>query len=113
MNYKKLFGYGALVWIIAYFAAMVLVVLKVGDAVWAGPVVALAAALAAAWAGTKLERRSVGGVLCYSVGWVVIGLVLDLVFTIPFTGWQLLSVWSYWAGYVLIAVLPVFTSKKV
>lgn len=112
MNYKKLFGYGALIWVVAYIAAILLVVLRVGTTMRAGPLVGIVAAAMAAWAGTQLERTSIVKILFYSLGWVIVGLVLDLILTIPFTGWQFYFAWSYWASYVLIAVLPIFTSRK-
>jgi hypothetical protein len=111
MNYKKLFGYGVLIWAAAYLVASAFVAYKV-PSFWTNFGIAAAAVIAAGWAGRKLHETSAGKVFRYSIGWVAIGVLLDVALTTPFTGWGIFSSWSYWLGYLLIAVVPIFTNKK-
>jgi hypothetical protein len=48
-------------------------------------------------------------ILPYSIGWAVIAVALDAVFLVPFSGWALYGEWGVWAGYILVAILPLLT----
>ncbi len=49
--------------------------------------------------------------LLYGVVWVVILFVLDLILTVPFTGWGYFSDWTSYVHYALTIVMPVFLPK--
>src|SRR3990167_7992781 len=53
-------------------------------------------------AGRALHYGSWRDILPYSIAWTVIVAILDMVFTVPFTGWALFSDWNIWVGYALI-----------
>lgn len=113
MNYKKLFGLGVLIWLIAYALAMGLFAYGVLGTLVANIIMIAAVAVAAYFAGTKLSAVSKGEVLKYSASWVVIGLLLDSALTVPYSGWALFYQWNIWASYALILLTPLLTVRKV
>ena len=50
--------------------------------------------------------------LKYGLIWLVIFFILDLVLTIPFTGWGYLSNWKSYISYGLTILIPTLLSKK-
>ena len=112
LNYKKLFGLGILIWAIAYLVACIFVAYKTMDSLIAGIVVVIALALAAFFAGRSLKLSSVVEILKYSICWVIIAFILDLILTVPFTGWGIFSSWHLIVGYLLIIFLPLLSVKK-
>jgi hypothetical protein len=48
-------------------------------------------------------------ILPYSLTWVVVVAILDIILTVPFTGWGLFSDWNIWVGYALIACVPLLS----
>ncbi|MBU0540055.1 hypothetical protein KKF59_02480 [Patescibacteria group bacterium] len=112
MNYTKLFGYGVAIWAAAYLTATIFVAYKSMETLIAQIVVAVVGALAAYIAGRKLAAKNAGAILKYSIPWVLIAVVLDMVLTVPFTGWGFFSTWSLWIGYALIALVPLAAIKK-
>ncbi len=63
-------------------------------------------------AGRSVKTSSRLGVLKYSFGWLIIIGILDVLFTVPFTGWQIFSSWETWLGYALLFLVPFLTYKK-
>jgi|GEM_PF-1568782 len=112
MNYKKL-GYGVAIWAIIYLVATGFVAYNVMDSFGAKIVMIIIVAGLAVWAGTKIQEQSSAKVMRYTVSWVMIGLILDLILTVPFTGVSIFGDWSLWVNYGLIIVLPLFTYKKI
>ncbi|MFZ2556045.1 MAG: hypothetical protein WAZ27_05190 [Minisyncoccia bacterium] len=45
-------------------------------------------------------------ILPYSALWAAVAVLLDAIFLVPFTGWELYSSWSVWAGYALVVIFP-------
>lgn len=112
MNYKKLFGFGALIWVVAYIVATGFVAYGKSHSITAGVVVVIAVAIAAFLAGRNLGLGARKEIIKYSAGWVIIGLILDAIFTVPFTGWALFKTWDIWLGYLLILSAPLLAIKK-
>lgn len=112
MNYKKLFGFGILIWAAVYLVASAFVAYKAMDQLWARIVVELALIVAAYLAARNLSLGSVKEIAKYSVSWAVIAVVLDLLLTVPFAGWEIFSQWDIYLGYLLIIVVPFFAAKK-
>jgi hypothetical protein len=44
--------------------------------------------------------------LPYAVGWILIALVLDLICTVPVSGWMVWRDWTIWVGYALMLCVP-------
>lgn len=67
------------------------------------------------WAGLELKFRAWSDILPYSIGWALIAMALDAIFAVPSEGWGLYTQWSAWAGYALVALLPllaIFLRRK-
>lgn len=106
MNYKKLFGYGAAVWAVAYIAATALMVYGMFDNVIAKAVLVLIVAGAAYLAGRGLNLGSALSILKYSAAWLIMAIILDTILTVPFAGWGLFTQWNIWLGYAVILLAP-------
>lgn len=111
MSLKKLVGYGVLIWVVVYLVATAFFAYKMLGAWWANALLVVLAAVMAGWAGTRISQPSRVAMLRYSVGWVVIAAVLDALLSVPFTGWTLFMMWSVWAAYAAILLIPVFTVR--
>lgn len=112
MNYKKLFGWGIAIWGAAYLVATGFVAYKMQDNIFAEIVTLIAMLIVLIAASRNLPDSSLAQVLKYSVGWVVIGVILDLVLTVPFTGYAIFYHWTIWVSYALILVLPPALAKR-
>jgi hypothetical protein len=54
-----------------------------------------------------LRPPSVEVILPYAVGWVLVSVFLDVVFSLPYAGWELFADWSVLIGYALIFIVPI------
>lgn len=111
MNYLKLIGFGVVIWIAAYMTATAFVAYGAGDTGVAGVTTAIIVAVVTFVLARNLHERSLSRLFFYAIGWVGIGLVLDLLFTIPFTGWELFRTWNIWTGYGLIIVATLLSQE--
>jgi hypothetical protein len=59
-------------------------------------------------AGRSLRLSSWKDVLPYSIAWAVIIGILDAVFSVPYSGWQVYADWNLWVGYGLVVLVPLF-----
>ena len=59
-------------------------------------------------AGSSLRYRSWKDILPYSIGWALVALAIDALFSAPTHNWTLFSLWTTWLGYALIALFPLF-----
>jgi hypothetical protein len=59
-------------------------------------------------AGGALRLSSWKDVLPYSIAWAVIIGILDAVFSVPYSGWQVYADWNLWVGYGLVVLVPLF-----
>lgn len=57
-------------------------------------------------AGRALRYASWKDILPHSMLWVAIVALLDIAFSVPFTGWQLFADWNVWVGYALVVLIP-------
>jgi hypothetical protein len=102
---------------IAIYAVMYLV--------WSGLVIyglsagyaSLALRLAVLFGLTSIAAQSLhysrwNDLLPHTIGWAVVAIVLDAIFLVPFSGWELYSSWSVWVGYMLIVLFPLIPTRK-
>jgi len=111
MNYKKLIGFGALIWGIAFITMTAFIAYQLGNSILSTVGLWIVVAIAAYLCGRNLQLISRAQALKYGASWVVIGLILDSFFTVPFTGWTIFGAWEVWLGYILILAVPLFTVK--
>jgi hypothetical protein len=57
-------------------------------------------------AARSLRFASARDVLPYSLSWVLVVILLDAVFSVPYAGWQLYTDWNVWVGYTLVVLVP-------
>lgn len=60
-------------------------------------------------AGRSLRFKSARDILPYSIGWAVIAVLLDAIFSVPYSGWALYADWNVWVGYGLIVLIPLLS----
>jgi hypothetical protein len=111
MNYKKLIGFGILLWITAFAIASVFVGAKAIDSIAAKITVPIVVGIAAFFVGKNLKLKSIPETLKYSVVWIVIGVLLDMAVTVPFTGWGIFAEWNVWLGYFFVLTAPLLATK--
>ena len=111
MNYKKLIGFGALIWGTAFITMTAFVAYQMGNYVLSTAILWIVVAIVAYLCGKNLQFVSRAQALKYSASWVAVGLIMDSIFTVPFTGWTIFSAWELWLGYILVLVVPLFTVK--
>lgn len=110
MNYKKLIGFGILIWVTAFVTASLFVAFNKIDSIAAKIIVPLAVGTAVFFVSKNLNLNSTKSAFKYSAAWIIIGLLLDVVITVPFTGWEIFTKWNVWLGYFLILIVPVLTA---
>lgn len=74
-------------------------------------VLSLAVRLVVLFACTRIAVNSLRldnwkDILPYSILWALVAVLLDALFLVPFTGFELYASWSVWMGYSLVALLP-------
>ncbi len=108
MNWKKVLGYGALIWVVAYLAICALVGLGVETQAWVAYVGPLLVLLVGWYAAGQVAAKSVSSGLGVGVVWVIEFAILDYLLTIPFVevGTAFFTQWHVVVGYVLALVLP-------
>ena len=57
-------------------------------------------------AARSLKFHSWKDILPYSILWAVMMGLLDIVFTVPFAGWEIYADWNIWVGYTLVVIIP-------
>lgn len=111
-KYWKLFGYGAVIWGVAFIVVSAFIGFEVTSEVIVQGVTTLAVAIAAYLLARSLNISNRKEMLKYGFSWVVVGLILDLIVTTRFTGWQFFSAFYVWLGYALILLVPLLAVKK-
>ena len=101
-----------LIWAVVYIVSMGLYAYGILNSISGEIIMLIAGAIVAYIAGRNLNSVSVGGILKYSIGWVIIAFILDVLLTVPYSGWALYSEWSVWVGYALVLVAPTLAVKK-
>jgi len=67
----------------------------------------------AIYAGRSLRFSAWRDILPYSIAWTIAVILLDVIFSVPFTGWGLFADWNVWVGYALIVFIPLFAPYTV
>ena len=111
MNIKKAIQFGLLIWATMFILASLLVGFNAN--VWAQNIVMWLVIIAIAWyAANKIKVKSLTSGLQYGAAFAVVGIILDLIITVRFTGTALFSSASYWLGYTLTLLTVLFVGYK-
>jgi len=111
-KYCKLFGYGGVIWGVAFIVISIFIGFKVTSQIITQGITTLAVLITAFLLARSLNVSTVKEMLKYSFSWVIVGLILDAVVTTRFTGWSFFSHWYIWLSYALILVIPLLAVKK-
>jgi len=106
MKYGALLGWGIVIYAIMSLVWSGLVMYNMADSFLSLAVRLCVLIFIALVAGRSLRCHSWQDVLPYSAFWAATMVVLDAVYTVPFSGWALYSDWRLWLGYALVALIP-------
>jgi len=113
MNYKKLIGYGVLIWVIVFAVVSAFIAFGVSSDNLFVNLVSLIAIIIAAWfLARNLKVKSQKEMVKYSLVWLAITVILDLAISIQFTGLELMAKWHVLLGYLLILIVPLSCCNK-
>jgi len=105
LDWKKLLGYALLFWVIMFVVACIFVGFKVGDTMWAQIVMWIAAIIVIWLLAPLAGARDLQKGLIIGVVFVVVGLILDYIITVRFTGMEFFNSWELWTSYGLTIVV--------
>lgn len=111
-KYCKFFGYGGVIWGVAFIVVSIFIGFKVSSEIIIQGITTLAVVITAFLLARSLNISTVKEMLKYSASWVVVGLILDAIVTTRFTGWEFFSNWYIWLSYVFILIVPFLAVKK-
>jgi hypothetical protein len=112
MNWKKLLLYPLAIYGVIYLFICVLIGLKMDQHqtwVWiAGLVISIVGLFVA----TKYAKpKNIREGIIYGLVWLVVFFVLDLILTVPFTGWGYFG-WKSYVSYGITVLIPTLLPKK-
>ena len=108
MKYRALLVWGIVMYAIMFLLWSGLVLYGFAEGLWPrifGLLVLISLALAA---GRSLRLQLWKDILPYSITWTLTVALLDVIFSVPFTGWSLFGDWNLWVGYSMILLVPLF-----
>jgi hypothetical protein len=112
MKYGKLIGFGVLLYAVVFLIMSGFTAYGSGDTFLTKIIALVALAIVAYLAGKNLRAGSMGEIIKYSLGWLIIVAILDYFFTLPFATTAVYSQWNLWVGYAIILLLPLITLSK-
>ena len=109
MKYGLLFGWGVVMYAILFLLWSSFIVYGFTEGSFPILIALFVLIILAIIAGRSLRLSSWVDILPYSVAWALIMALFDVLITVPFSGWQIYSEWSVWAGYILVVIVPLIT----
>lgn len=108
MRFGALFGWGIVIYAIIFLLWSGFVLYGYGDGVIPRIVGLCVLIVLSLLAGRSLRFHLWRDIVPYSIAWTVVVILLDIVFSVPFTGWALFADWNVWVGYSMILFVPLF-----
>jgi len=105
LNWSKAIGFGALIWAIMFALVALFMSFNLYDWVFSKIIVVLAAGVLSYLFARNIRFSRSSQILPYSLTWVIVGIILDLVISMRFYG-TLFSTWEYWLAYAFILFTP-------
>jgi hypothetical protein len=113
MKLLKYIGFGAIIWAVAFVLVCIFIGFKVStDAIYVKIITTAAVIITAVLLARSLKLSSIKQAFICGLSWVLTGIVLDILATVPFTGWQIFSQWNVIVGYAIGFVIPFLAVKK-
>jgi hypothetical protein len=111
--YTAVIGWGLTIY--AIFFLLWSLFISYGFIAGAGPQLASALVLIlllrAATRAVAPQGARMKSILPYSVGWLVVIMILDTIMSVPFSGWEMFLNPTLWFGYALIVFVPVVYAR--
>lgn len=110
VKWGAVFGWGVAIYAVNFLTWSILVIYGIIDGPL--PAIVLTATLVTT---LTLARRSLSyrdwrDVLPYTIGWLFIVFIFDLICAVPVSGWGIWNDWHIWVGYALIIAVPLVVS---
>lgn len=113
LNWKKIIGYGIVIWVAVFIFVTILVGFKAEtEAFFWWLVTQIVVIITAVTLAKKLPLAKVQTALITGLIWVVVVFALDLLITARFTTMEFFNSWKIWISYVIILLVPVVMMKK-
>ncbi|OGG59978.1 hypothetical protein A2765_00745 [Candidatus Kaiserbacteria bacterium RIFCSPHIGHO2_01_FULL_56_24] len=103
-------GWGVVIYAVMYLVWSGLVIYGLSLGLLSLAIRIITLALITTIAARSLRRADWKDILPFSISWAIVAAILDAVFLVPFSGWELYASWSVWVGYALVAIVPLLTS---
>jgi len=76
-------------------------------------IVSLVITIVGLYLGTNYAKpKSIGEGFIYGLVWLIVLFVLDIILTVPFTGWERFNAWQSYIPYLLTLLMPTFLPKN-
>lgn len=113
INWKKVFGFGIVIWAIMFAVTSALVGYGMSSTSTTFNIVVIVISLVVVYLFARnLAPESYGMALQYGLCFAIVGILLDYAIMIKFVP-DLFSSTIYWVSYVLVALVPMATVKKI
>lgn len=112
MNFvARVFGWGIVIYAIMYLLWSGLVLYGLASGVASLLLRIFALAFVTTLAARALHLPNWKDLAPYTASWAFISIALDALFLVPYSGWALYGNGSVWAGYILVAGIPLLTVR--
>ena len=112
MNWKKLLIPPAAIYAVIFLFISALIGFKIDqNRTWVEIVCWIITIIGLYLAVNYVKPKSWKEGLKYGIVWVIVFFILDLVLTVPFTGWEHFSSWKSYISYALTILMPTFLAK--
>ena len=111
MKWIKIISFGILLWILMFAIVSVFIAFEIYGFIWMQAAAAIIAGVISFILAGKIKPDKATLAISYGLTWVVIGLILDALVTMKFNA-EIFTLWSLWAGYILVLLAPVLRVKK-
>lgn len=113
MNWKKFLIPPVAIYAVVFLFISALVGAKIStDATWVTIVDFVITIVGLYLAVNYSKPKNLKEGLIYGLVWALVLLLLDIILTVPFTGWEYFSSWKTWIVYALTILMPTLLPKK-
>ena len=113
MKYLRLFGYGAIIWAVAFIVVSLFIGFKISSPILTQGLTTILVILTAFFLAKSLKITLKKEILKYAISWVLVGIILDALITTRFTGWVFFASWQMWLSYAILFMVPFLAVKSV
>ncbi len=111
MNWKKMLGFGALLWVLMFVIVSIAIGFKIPESLWLNISFAVISGVISFVLAGYAKPKNLGMALGYGASWVVVGVILDGIVTMRFNS-EIFMAWELWLGYGLVLLAPLLRVKK-